>query len=91
MFKNKAWKDTAERLQYIKREYDIIYKWNNQRLGTTKCTHKRKVYLKHIPGDMWLMMCDDCGVFCPIMCGCGGSGYMCEKHIKELAEEVVVC
>jgi len=53
-----------------------------------KCQHKNHVGLRYF-GTAWHMFCFECGEsrFCRI-CGCGGSGVLCEKHAKETAKVV---
>lgn len=75
----------------MKEEYDLLYKINEKRMFDKKCTHKKKVYLYHMPiNQFWMMVCDECGMFCPVTCGCGGSGYMCNHHVETLADEIVI-
>lgn len=95
MFKHKTWRDKAEELSFYKEEYDFVYSCNEKRMQENdkmqKCRHGKKVYLKHLSSNqMWIMLCDDCGEFSPIMCGHGGSGYMCPECINKLAKEVVI-
>ena len=91
MFRSKTWKDAEEKLAWMQEEYDFIYKINEKRMFELKCNHKEKIYLKHLPHNQtWMMLCDTCGVFNPITCGHGGSGYCCPECIKKFAKEVII-
>ena len=55
----------------------------------SKCKHNHRVYSYF--GCAWHFFCMECGEsrFC-LVCVCGGSGYCCEKHLKESAKKVEI-
>ena len=60
----------------------------NERFGTK--LRKKDPNCKHeweaIGNSRWY--CPKCGADYNIMCGCGGSGYVCQKHYDEFIEEM---
>ena len=71
------------RLDEINR-HNIIYDWVLYGIEKPKkdpnCNHK----WIHPFKSRWV--CSECGAEYNIMCGCGGSGYVCQNHYEKIIE-----